>query len=141
MRTRGFSASFAWACISLGFAGCIATATPKIVQVYPLQNQPSVDATIRSLSVTYNNALDAQSVETNTLEVFEKNGSNQGPTVAGSTTYNSTFYELTFELNSSASLQPDTTYEAVVSGSLKAGDGQPFSSSYSWTFTTGAAKN
>ena len=84
------------------------------------------------MTATFNEAVQASTVNTTDFVLKSSNGS----TVTATVSYNSTNYTAT--LTPLALLSNSTTYTATVSG-VKDMAGDPMSSPFSWSFTTGPA--
>jgi len=135
------------ASLGLCSTGCVATGLPQILNVFPLDGQTNVDSTIASLSVTFKSpGLSTASVGDYSIAVHVAGTTAVDPSLSGQTSYDPDVAQLTFKFNTAPALQPDTTYEAVLSGPAQAPDSgvsetdSGMSDTYSWTFTTGPSK-
>ena len=109
-------------------------AAPSVVTVSPLDNSTAT-CTKQSVSATFSEAMDAESINTGTFVV-----SDQGVLVAGTVTYDTVSRVATFTPTATTGFEGGRTFVVTLdSGSLGMTDvsGNPLVADRVWTFTTG----
>ena len=104
---------------------------PAVTSETPASGATGV-VTNTTVTATFNEAVQASTVNTTDFVLKSSNGN----TVTATVSYNSSNYTAT--LTPSALLANSTTYTATVSG-VKDVAGDPMTSPFSWSFTTGPA--
>jgi uncharacterized protein YdeI (BOF family) len=102
---------------------------PLVTGTVPISDAAGVDL-YRSISATFNEALNASTVNSSTFTL------NTG-SVAGTVSYNDATHTATFTPDNS--LAPFTLYTATLTTGIQDVAGNALASAYTWSFTTGAA--
>jgi hypothetical protein len=126
---ESYGASNYW--IDLVFLANGSIPQPKVVATAPLPGSSGASYGT-AVSATFNEPLNAATINANSIVVLDSSGN----PVAGTVSYNSTAYTITFQ--PTLGFTPLATYTATVSASVADASGASLASSYSWTFTIGA---
>jgi hypothetical protein len=106
------------------------TTPPQMSSTHPAEGATDI-ATNGALSVTFSEAMDPSTINTDTFILTGPGG----VPVPGTVTYSGT----TAVFQPTSALAPDTEYTATITTGVKDQAGNPMASNYVWTFTTGSS--
>jgi hypothetical protein len=133
--TSSFHANNYW--VDVAFVTTVTTASGPTVTTVSPANGATIVSTGTSVTATFNESMNASTINTNTFQLSIQQGGEGSIQVAATVSYNSA--TLTATLVPTAPLAYSTAYSATVQGGangVQDPNGKPLQANYIWTFTT-----